>query len=48
VAVAATPTGQGYWLAAADGGVFDFGDAAFLGSMSGRGLAAPIRSIIAG
>ncbi|MEO6121453.1 MAG: L,D-transpeptidase family protein, partial [Acidimicrobiales bacterium] len=31
VAMAATPTGRGYWLAAADGGVFAFGDASFVG-----------------
>jgi cell wall-associated NlpC family hydrolase len=28
----ATPDGLGYWLVAADGGVFTFGDAAFYGS----------------
>ena len=33
VGMAATPTGDGYWLAASDGGVFGFGDAAFHGSM---------------
>jgi hypothetical protein len=30
--MAATPDGQGYWLAAADGGVFAYGDAGFLGA----------------
>jgi hypothetical protein len=30
--MAATPTGHGYWLVAADGGIFAFGDAAFYGS----------------
>ena len=29
----ATPTGQGYWLVAADGGVFAFGDARFMGNV---------------
>ena len=29
VGIAATPDGRGYWLVAADGGVFTFGDAAF-------------------
>lgn len=33
VGMAATPTGKGYWLVAADGGVFSFGDAAFFGSL---------------
>jgi large repetitive protein len=32
----------GYWEAAADGGVFTFGDAAFHGSMGGTPLAAPV------
>jgi hypothetical protein len=32
VAMAATPSGRGYWLAAGDGGVFTFGDAPFEGS----------------
>ncbi len=32
VGMAATPTKQGYWLVAADGGVFAFGDARFYGS----------------
>lgn len=31
--IAATPTGKGYWLVAADGGVFAFGDAPFLGNV---------------
>ncbi|HET9442893.1 MAG TPA: hypothetical protein VFO65_06190, partial [Acidimicrobiales bacterium] len=29
VGMAATATGRGYWMAASDGGVFAFGDAAF-------------------
>ena len=32
VGMAATPTGQGYWLVARDGGIFAFGDAGFFGS----------------
>ncbi len=36
VAVHATPSGDGYWEVAADGGVFAFGDAAFYGSMGSR------------
>jgi peptidoglycan/xylan/chitin deacetylase (PgdA/CDA1 family) len=42
VGAAATPSGQGYWLAAADGGIFSFGDAAFHGSMGGIPLNQPI------
>ena len=33
-----TPDGLGYWLVAADGGVFTFGDAAFYGSLPGIGV----------
>ena len=29
---ASTPDGRGYWLVAADGGIFAFGDAGFYGS----------------
>jgi hypothetical protein len=36
---------QGYWLAAADGGVFSFGAAGFFGSMAGHKLNAPIVAI---
>ena len=38
----ARPTGRGYRLVAADGGVFAFGDAAFLGSTGGLALRRPI------
>lgn len=34
VGMAATPDGNGYWLAAADGGVFDFGTATYDGRAS--------------
>jgi hypothetical protein len=40
--MAATPDGKGYWLVAADGGVFGFGDAGFYGSMGGRPLDQPV------
>ncbi len=42
--VGMTPTsdGQGYWLVASDGGIFDYGDAGFFGSMGGRPLNQPI------
>ena len=36
VGMAATPDGKGYWLVAADGGVFSFGDANFYGSEGGQ------------
>ncbi|MEM8905644.1 MAG: PQQ-dependent sugar dehydrogenase, partial [Actinomycetota bacterium] len=42
VGAAGTPTGDGYWLFAADGGVFAFGDAGFFGSMGGQPLNQPI------
>ncbi|HXQ60783.1 MAG TPA: CHAP domain-containing protein [Acidimicrobiales bacterium] len=42
VAIASTPTGQGYWVAAADGGVFAFGDARYFNSMGGASLFAPV------
>ncbi|MGH9164229.1 MAG: hypothetical protein ACRDZW_01795, partial [Acidimicrobiales bacterium] len=32
----------GYWLAAGDGGVFAFGDAAFRGSLGGQPLNQPV------
>ncbi|MHB8455972.1 MAG: neprosin family prolyl endopeptidase [Acidiferrobacterales bacterium] len=35
VGMAMTASGNGYWLVAADGGVFSFGDAAFYGSIPG-------------
>jgi hypothetical protein len=47
VAIAATPSGVGYWVAAQDGGVFAFGDAPFFGSASGRTLNQPIVAIAA-
>jgi peptidoglycan/xylan/chitin deacetylase (PgdA/CDA1 family) len=42
VAMAATPSGKGYWLVASDGGIFAFGDAPFLGSMGGQPLNRPV------
>ena len=32
VGLSRTPDGKGYWLVAADGGVFAFGDALFTGA----------------
>ncbi|NNN18569.1 MAG: CHAP domain-containing protein, partial [Acidimicrobiaceae bacterium] len=40
--MAATPDGKGYWLVAADGGIFTFGDATFYGSMGGQDLNASV------
>ena len=42
VGMASTPDGKGYWLVAADGGIFSFGDATFYGSMGGTRLNQPI------
>jgi hypothetical protein len=40
--MAATPSGNGYWLVASDGGIFAFGDAGFYGSASNINLNYPI------
>jgi len=40
--MAATPSGDGYWLVAADGGIFSFGDAAFRGSTGSIHLNRPM------
>ena len=45
VGIESTPTGAGYWLVASDGGVYNYGDARFYGSMGGHSLAAPIVDI---
>jgi hypothetical protein len=42
VSGARTCSGEGYWLAARDGGVFSFGDAVFHGSLGGAPLDAPV------
>ncbi len=42
VDIVPTTNGLGYWIAAADGGVFSFGNAQFYGSMGGQHLNAPI------
>jgi hypothetical protein len=44
--MARTGDGRGYWLVAADGGVFTFGDARFYGSTGGVRLAAPIVGMV--
>jgi hypothetical protein len=40
--MAATTDGGGYWLIASDGGVFNYGDAGFFGSMGGTPLVEPV------
>ena len=45
IALEPTPSGNGYWLLAGDGGVFSFGDATFLGSTGNLRLNAPIISM---
>jgi hypothetical protein len=40
--MAATPDGHGYWLVAADGGIFSYGDAVFYGSTGSLHLNQPI------
>ena len=42
VGMAATPDDGGYWLVAADGGVFAYGDARFAGSMGAVHLTRPV------
>jgi len=42
-----TRAAAGYWLAAADGGIFTFGDAGFYGSMGGHVLNKPVAGIAA-
>ncbi|HEX3459347.1 MAG TPA: hypothetical protein VHT49_00465 [Acidimicrobiales bacterium] len=45
VGVAALKDGSGYWLAAADGGIFTAGAAPFFGSIGGHPLNAPVVGI---
>jgi hypothetical protein len=40
--MAATPSGNGYWLVAADGGIFAYGDAVFYGSAGSIRLNEPV------
>jgi len=47
VGMALTPDGGGYWLVAADGGVFAYGDAVFYGSAGNVHLNKPIVGIAA-
>jgi parallel beta-helix repeat protein len=45
VGMAHTPSGNGYWVAQADGEVFPFGDAPYYGSLGGANLAMPVVGI---
>jgi ribosomal protein L24E len=45
VAAAATPSGNGYWMVGSDGGIFTFGDAAFVGSTGDIRLNQPVVGI---
>jgi hypothetical protein len=47
VGIASTPSGRGYWLAGADGGVFAYGDAHYFGSMARGRIGAPVVGIAA-
>lgn len=40
-------TGRGYWLVASDGGIFNYGDAAFYGSTGALHLNQPIVAMAA-
>jgi hypothetical protein len=42
VGMASTPSGNGYWVTAGDGGVFAYGDAGFFGSAGGIHLNRPV------
>jgi hypothetical protein len=44
VSMTASPSGNGYWLVASDGGVFAFGDASFYGSASEGTMPSPLPS----
>src|ERR1700728_660497 len=45
VGMAATPSGNGYWIVSADGGIFNYGDAGFFGSAGAVPLNKPIVGI---
>jgi len=47
VAIAATPSGNGYWLVGADGGVFAFGDARYAGGLGRKPSTSPVVGITA-
>ena len=43
--MAAMPSGRGYWLVGADGGVFAFGEAPYEGSLANLVLAEPVLGV---
>lgn len=45
VAMATTPSGNGYWLVASDGGIFAFGNGGSFGSTGGLKLNRPITGL---
>ena len=47
VSMATTPSGDGYWMTAGDGGVFSYGDAQFYGSTGNIHLNKPVVSMAA-
>jgi hypothetical protein len=47
VALAPTPSGDGYWVVGADGGVFSYGDARYHGSTGGLALRSPVVGVAA-
>jgi ribosomal protein L24E len=47
VGISVTPTGNGYWMVASDGGIFAFGDAKFFGSAGRLKLTRPIEGMTA-
>ena len=44
--VVSTPSGNGYWLVATDGGIFAYGDAGFYGSLGSTPLNKPISGMV--
>ena len=46
--IAASADGKGYWMVASDGGIFNYGDAAFYGSAGATPLNKPIVGIAKG
>jgi hypothetical protein len=43
--ISISPDGRGYWLAAANGGLYNYGDASSLGGLSDIALRAPLTGL---